>query len=86
MTGESEIANKKAPGPVERSRGLVCMLKKLSRESGGYSVLGPATCRGAGKRPGPPPATVKEQAVLTRVGPNQWSPSPVQQTQGKKIL
>jgi hypothetical protein len=45
--------------------------EKLSRELRQYSVLGPATCRGPGKRPGPPPATVKKQTVIARVRPSQ---------------
>ena len=51
-----------------RSRGWDVGFEKLSRELWRHSVLGPATCRGTGKRPGPPPATVKKQTVDARVG------------------
>ena len=69
--GFHDPRTKQAPGPGGRSRGLGVGFEKLSRELRRHSVLGPATCREPGKRPGPPPATVKIQAVDTRVGPSQ---------------
>ena len=58
---------------MSRSRGLSVSFEKSSRELGRHSVLGPATCREPGKRPGPPPAAVKIQTVVTRdrIGVNE---------------
>src|SRR4051794_35950706 len=68
--------NKKAPGPCDRSRGLKCKLREFESGVMGILRLGPATGHGPGKHRGPPPGTVKGEAVVTRVGPTQRNALP----------
>jgi hypothetical protein len=56
-------------------------LMKSSRELWRYSVLGPATCGGSGKGPGPPPATVVGKAVGAGIRPGQRSTLPIRRTE-----